>query len=162
MEDFSMNSISKKLGLLLVTVCLFGSTQAHALFDLGLNGGLSMSFVSGSESQFTYGGQLNYHFSPSWSLGAKYNRYSADPATVSYLTGSVRYNKLGFFVGADVGVQMVSILGDSTSDTIYGPTVGYYFGTLVKFGVEASYFLGEGVDIDKGLFQPMFGVKFVL
>lgn len=163
----------KKIGFLFALA--LASHNAHAVFDLGAVGGLS---ISGSTSSFTYGLTAGLDVGSSFQVGFKGTNMSGPSGTTSLLgvavttgssqmnlLGQFKYTMAGFFIGADVGVGIstltVNSIGVSTSSLILGPTVGYYMGTGFKYGIEVDYLISTAAG-SSGIFLPMAGVKFAL
>jgi len=144
---------------------LMGSAQAFAGgADIHINGGISTSSAAGSTSTVTYGGGLDFMLGSRWSIGAEALLMPSAGVAQNFYLGKLEWHNKGFFIGAVGGImaQTITILSTTTNTTMYGPTLGMYFGNKVSFGVEGNYLLSSGTALGSGLIQGLAGLKFML
>lgn len=140
---------------------LFHTSNAHAVFDIGVITGLSAVMSGGNPTAFTYGLTTSYGLGPI-SVGAKVMNFSLASVSQLNILGQIKYNSGGFFIGANVGPGITSATGSSVTQFVLGPTIGYYIGVGLKVGIEVDYNLSTAGSLAGGTFVPMVGAKIAL
>ncbi|MCM0607303.1 MAG: hypothetical protein KA715_14535 [Xanthomonadaceae bacterium] len=167
----------KKFTLLLAL--LINTSNAHALTELGVIGGVTTNYNASSTMFFTYGLTAAIDLGI-YSIGVKATNMSGplSSVTVSNVTtntntgqvnvlGQFKFKFSGAFVGANIGMGIqnayitvagLSTGGSTATSLVYGLTAGYYMGSHIQYGVELDYNLSTLAGWTNNL-VPMAGIK---